>query len=105
MLTADRVAMRTRRHNILMYNDWLKECVRLLSRSPLQGDRWFATWFDLQKITDETLASFGLDDTSSTAPLTEARVHTVLRLFDKRMEEWKEDVSSEMLTGERGSWF
>ncbi|KAL1970714.1 hypothetical protein VTN77DRAFT_4358 [Rasamsonia byssochlamydoides] len=92
------VAMRTRRQNMLMYNDWLKECLRLLSRSPHEVDRRFATWFDLQKITDETLASFGLDDTSSTAPLTEARVHTVLRWFDKRMEEWKEDTSPEMLT-------
>jgi hypothetical protein len=91
--------MRTRRQNILMYNDWMKECVRLLGRSPLDVDRRFARWFDLQKITDETMASFGLDDTSSTAPLTEARVHTVLRWFDKRMEDWKEDTIPEMLTG------
>lgn len=92
--------MRTRRQNMLVYNDWLKECVRLLGRSPLEVDRRFARWFDLQKITDETLASFGLDDTSSTAPLTEARVHTVLRWFDKRMEDWKDDTNPDMLTGE-----
>jgi hypothetical protein len=71
----------------------------LLSRSPIKSDRWFATWFELQKITDQTLSSFGLDDTSSTAPLTESRVHTVLRWFDRRMEEWKDDQDDEICTG------
>lgn len=93
--------MRTRRPNMLVYNDWLKECVKLLSRSPIESDRRFAAWFELQKITDEALASFGLDDTSSTAPLTENRVNSVLRLFDQKMEDWKEDVNPDYLTGKK----
>lgn len=93
------VAMRTRRPNLLPYNDWIKECVRLLSRSPHESDRRYASWFGLQTITDEALSSFGLDDTSSTALLSETRVNSVLRLFDKKMEDWKEDIDPEFLTG------
>lgn len=91
--------MRTRRPNLLPYNDWIKECVRLLSRSPHDSDRRYASWFGLQIITDEALSSFGLDDTSSTALLSETRVNGVLRLFDKKMEDWKEDIDPEFLTG------
>ncbi|EED16699.1 C6 finger domain protein, putative [Talaromyces stipitatus ATCC 10500] len=95
---ASNVAMRTRRPNLLAYNDWIRECVRLLSCSPHDSDRRYASWFGLQVITDEALSSFGLDDTSSTAVLSETRVNGVLRLFDKKMEEWKEDIDPDFLT-------
>ncbi|KAH8700423.1 hypothetical protein BGW36DRAFT_291319 [Talaromyces proteolyticus] len=95
---ASTVAMRTRRPNMLQYNDWIKECVRMLSRSPIDSDKRLAMWFELQTITDEALSSFGLDDTSSTAPLTETRVNAVLRLFDKKMDDWKENLDPEDLT-------
>ncbi|KAF4987402.1 hypothetical protein F66182_16757, partial [Fusarium sp. NRRL 66182] len=64
-------------------------------------NRRYASWFGLQTITDEALSSFGLDDTSSTALLSETRVNSVLRLFDKKMEDWKEDIDPEFLTGYR----
>lgn len=84
---------------MLVYNDWIQECVRMLSRSPISSDRQLAIWFGLQKITDETLHAFGLDETSSIAPLTEARVRSVLRLFDKRVEDWRRGIDSEHFTG------
>jgi len=84
---------------MLQYNDWIKECVRMLSKSPIESDRRLAIWFELQIITDEALSSFGLDDTASTAPLTETRVNAVLRLFDKKMDDWKENLDAEDLTG------
>ncbi|CRG90252.1 Transcriptional regulatory protein SEF1 [Talaromyces islandicus] len=95
---ASTVAMRTRRPNMLQYNDWIKECVRMLSQSPIDSDRRLAIWFELQIITDEALSSFGLDDTASTAPLTETRVNAVLRLFDKKMDDWKDSLDAEDLT-------
>jgi hypothetical protein len=91
--------MRARQPNMLPFNDWMKECVRLLSRSPIDTDKWYASWFGLQVITDEALSSFGLDDNSSTAVLSETRVNSVLRLFDKKIEDWKEDIDPEHLTG------
>lgn len=104
--------MKTRRPNLLLFNDWMAECVKHLERSPNAVDRHMATWFDLQRIVDESMASFGLDDTSSTAPLTESRLQAVLRWFDNRMLLWRKELPLDMLTGKSvvrrtltGSWW
>lgn len=93
------VAMKTRRPNLLQFNDWMVECLKQLERSPHRTDQHLAIWFELQRITDEAMSSFGLDDTSTTSPLTESRVQAVLRWFDKRMDTWKKNTPTEMLTG------
>ncbi|PWY72355.1 C6 zinc finger domain protein [Aspergillus heteromorphus CBS 117.55] len=92
------VAMKTRRPNLLLFNDWMDECVKHLSRSPNAIDRHLATKFELQRIVDEAMTSFGLDDTSSTAPLTESRLQAILRWFDNRMQSWKKGLSMDMNT-------
>jgi hypothetical protein len=94
------VAMKTRRPNLLQFNDWMNECVQQLERSPHRTDQHLAIWFELQRITDEAMSSFGLDDTSASSPLTESRVQAVLRWFDKRMEAWRKNTPTDMLTGE-----
>lgn len=91
--------MKTRRPNLLLFNDWMSECVNHLKHSPNFIDRQIAKWFELQEIIDEAHISFGLDDTSSTAPLTESRVQAVLRWFDNRMQSWKKDAPVDILTG------
>ncbi|KAL2012982.1 hypothetical protein VTN00DRAFT_507 [Thermoascus crustaceus] len=95
---ASNVAMRTRRPNILLFNDWISECVNHLDRSPRMTDRHLAAWFGLQRIVDEAMSSFGLDDTSSATTLTEARIQAVLRWFDDRMQAWKKNTSPDLLT-------
>lgn len=95
------VAMKTRRPNLLQFNDWMSECLSHLAKSPHRTDQHVAIWFELQRITDEAMSSFGLDDTSTTSPLTESRVQAVLRWFDKRLETWKKNIPSEMLTGKK----
>ncbi|KAJ6119431.1 hypothetical protein N7523_003711 [Penicillium sp. IBT 18751x] len=92
------VAMKTRRPNLLQFNDWMIECVSQLERSPHRTDQHLAVWFEIQRITDEAMSSFGLDDTSASSPLTESRVQAVLRWFDKRMEMWKKSTPTDMLT-------
>ncbi|KAJ5788511.1 hypothetical protein N7457_003501, partial [Penicillium paradoxum] len=92
------VAMKTRRPNLLQFNDWTAECVKHLERSPHRTDQRLAIWFELQRITDEAMSSFGLDDISTGSPLTESRVQAVLRWFDKRIETWRKNIPSEMLT-------
>ncbi|KAI9043282.1 C6 zinc finger domain protein [Aspergillus affinis] len=95
---ASTVAMKTRRPNLLLYNDWMEECVKHLEKSPNMLDKHMATWFELQRIVDEAMASFGLDDTSSTTPLTESRIQAILRWFDSRMQSWMKNVPAELLT-------
>ncbi|KAJ5142792.1 Transcription factor [Penicillium bovifimosum] len=92
------VAMKTRRPNLLQFNDWMAECLKHLEHSPHRSDRHLAVWFELQRITDEAMSSFGLDDTSTTSPLTESRVQAVLRWFDKRIETWKNSIPSDLMT-------
>ncbi|PYH43295.1 C6 zinc finger domain protein [Aspergillus saccharolyticus JOP 1030-1] len=92
------VAMKTRRPNLLLFNEWMAECIKHLEQSPNVIDRHMATWFDLQRIVDETMASFGLDDTSSTAPVTESRLQAILRWFDNRMLAWRKELPIDMLT-------
>lgn len=92
--------MKTRRPNLLLFNDWMEECVKHLENSPNMLDKHMATWFELQRIVDESMASFGLDDTSSTTPLTESRIQAILRWFDSRMQSWKKNVPAELLTGQ-----
>lgn len=99
VLTCKSVAMKTRRPNLLLFNDWMNECVKHLEHSPNFIDRQIAKWSELQQIVDEAHISFGLDDTSSTVPLTESRVQAVLRWFDNRMQSWKKDTPVDMLTG------
>ncbi|KAJ5636621.1 uncharacterized protein N7484_009934 [Penicillium longicatenatum] len=92
------VGMKTRRPNLLQFNNWMEECVFMLKNSPHQTDQRLAVWFELQRITDESLSSFGLDDTSSLSTLTESRVQAVLRWFDKQMEVWRKNTPNKMLT-------
>ncbi|PYH94230.1 C6 zinc finger domain protein [Aspergillus ellipticus CBS 707.79] len=92
------VAMKTRRPNLLLFNDWMDECVKHLSRSPNAIDRHLAVKFELQRTVDEAMTSFGLDDTSSTAPLTESRLQAILRWFDNRMQSWKKGLCMDMNT-------
>ncbi|KAK1149373.1 hypothetical protein N8T08_006596 [Aspergillus melleus] len=61
-------------------------------------DKHMATWFELQRIVDEAMTSFGLDDTSSTTPLTESRIQAILRWFDSRVQSWMKNVPPELLT-------
>lgn len=99
------VGMKTRRPNLLQFNDWMVECVNVLEKSPHQTDQRLAVWFQLQRITDESLSSFSLDDTSSFSILTESRVQAVLRWFDKQIEIWRKNTPHKLLTGKAVFFF
>ncbi|KAL4887938.1 hypothetical protein BDV59DRAFT_206530 [Aspergillus ambiguus] len=93
---ASTVAMKTRRPNLLSWNEWMNKCTIHLESSPHAEDRQIAVWFQLQRIVDQAITSFGLDDTSVTSPLSDMRVHAILRWFDDRMQSWKKNLSLEM---------
>ncbi|KAG2419411.1 hypothetical protein HFD88_004207 [Aspergillus terreus] len=94
---ASTVAMKTRRPNLLSWNPWMNKCTLHLQRSPHVRDRQMAVWFELQRLVDEVMTSFGLEDTSVVNPLSEMRILTILRWFDDRMQSWKKNISPEML--------
>lgn len=90
--------MKMRCPSILPFDDWMGEYVNYLECSPNVADRQTARWFELQKIVDESMASFGLDNASATIPLAETRIQAVLRWFDHRMQVWKNDAPAELIS-------
>jgi hypothetical protein len=92
--------MRLRRPNVLPYNSWMEECLSLLQKSPLLDDRRVVVWLKLQRIADEANTAFGFDDASTSFSLSELRLQVILRIFERRMEDWKNSVPAEVMSGE-----
>ncbi|XPT01816.1 hypothetical protein M3J09_010943 [Ascochyta lentis] len=91
-------SMRLKRPNILLFNSWMEECLNMLEKSPLQADQRTLAWLKLQRIADEANTAFGFDDASTSFSLSELRMQTILRIFERRMHDWKNSVPKEVLT-------
>ncbi|KAF1849301.1 uncharacterized protein K460DRAFT_277250 [Cucurbitaria berberidis CBS 394.84] len=91
-------SMRLKRPNILLFNSWLAECSNMLEKSKLLDDKRIIAWLKLQRIADEANTAFGFDDASTSFSLSELRMQIVLRIFDRRMQDWKRSVPEDVLT-------
>lgn len=91
-------AMRLRRPNILLYNSWMEECLTLLQKSPLIDDKRVVAWLRLQRIADEANTAFGFDDASTSFSLSELRLQVILRIFERRMQDWKKSIPKDVMT-------
>ena len=91
-------SMRLKRPNILLFNSWMEECLNMLEKSPLQADQRTLAWLKLQRIADEANTAFGFDDASTSFSLSELRMQMILRIFERRMHDWKKSVPQEVLT-------
>lgn len=90
--------MRFRRPNILLYNAWMGECEALLLKSPKSEDKHLIAWLRLQRIADEAYTAFGFDDASTSFSLSELRLQAILKIFERRMQEWRKAVPDEVMT-------
>ncbi|KAJ4364890.1 hypothetical protein N0V95_000536 [Ascochyta clinopodiicola] len=77
---------------------WMEECLNMLEKSPLQADQRTLAWLKLQRIADEANTAFGFDDASTSFSLSELRMQMILRIFERRMHDWKKSVPKEVLT-------
>jgi hypothetical protein len=93
------LAMRMRRPNVLLFNNWMSECLDLLEESPIFLDKRLAALVKLQRIADEALISFGLDDPSTDISLTDSRVQVILRGFERKMDDWMKTTAPELMEG------
>lgn len=91
-------SMRLKRPNILLFNSWMEECLNMLEKSPLQTDQRTLAWLKLQRIADEANTAFGFDDASTSFSLSELRMQMILRIFERRMHDWRKSVPEEVLT-------
>jgi hypothetical protein len=91
-------SMRLRRPNILLFNSWMEECQVLLQKSRIPEDRSILAYLKLQRIADEAYTAFGLDDASTSFTLSELRLQATLRIFDRRMQEWRNSIPDDIMT-------
>ncbi|KAH8724096.1 hypothetical protein GQ44DRAFT_709151 [Phaeosphaeriaceae sp. PMI808] len=91
-------SMRLKRPNILLFNSWMEECVNILEKSKLLEDRKIIALLSLQRIADEANTAFGFDDASTSFSLSELRMRIILRIFDRRMQDWKKSIPDEVMT-------
>ncbi|KAF1945888.1 hypothetical protein EJ02DRAFT_500335 [Clathrospora elynae] len=92
------LSMRLKRPNILLFNSWMQECLHILEKSKLLDDKRIVAWLNLQRIADEANTAFGFDDASTSFSLSELRMQIILRIFDRRMQDWKTSVSDDVMT-------
>ncbi|PVI04762.1 hypothetical protein DM02DRAFT_611367 [Periconia macrospinosa] len=90
--------IRLRRPYILIFNSWMEECLHMLSKSSNFEDRRVVAWLRLQRIADEAYTAFGFDDASTSFTLSEIRLRTILKIFEKRMQDWKGSVPADVWT-------
>jgi hypothetical protein len=91
-------SMRLKRPNILLFNSWMEECFNILEKSKLIDDKRIVAWLKLQRIADEANTAFGFDDASTSFSLSELRMQIVLRIFDRRMQDWRKSVPDDVMT-------
>ena len=90
--------MRFRRPNILLFNAWMGECETMLIKSPKTEDKRLIAWLHLQRIADEAYTAFGFDDASTSFELSALRLQAILKIFERRMQEWRKAVPDEVMT-------
>jgi hypothetical protein len=91
-------SMRLKRPNILLFNSWMEECFNILEKSKLIDDKRIVAWLKLQRIADEANTAFGFDDASTSFSLSELRMQIILRIFDRRMQDWRKSVPDDVMT-------
>jgi len=90
--------MRLRRPSLLSFNSWMEECLTLLQKSPILDDRRVVAWAKLQRIADEANTAFGFDDASTSFSLSELRLQVILRIFERKMEDWRKSIPAETMS-------
>jgi hypothetical protein len=91
-------SMRLKRPNILLFNSWMEECFNILEKSKLLDDKRIVALLRLQRIADEANTAFGFDDASTSFSLSELRMQIILRIFDRRMQDWRRSVPDDVMT-------
>lgn len=93
--------MSLRQPNMMRFTSWMAECVECLENSSEAAptDKRLAAWVKLQRIMEETVTSFALDDPDATVSLVDPRVQLRLKGFEKQLEEWKKNIDPHVMNG------
>ena len=88
------VSLSLRLPNALRFTSHMAECLDVLETSPdaAPTDRRFAAWVRLQRIVEDCVNSFSLDDPESTVSLDDVRVQGLLKGYEGQFKEWRKNL-------------
>ena len=67
----------------------MNDCLNVLETSPeaAQSDKKFAAWIRIQRLIEECVIAFSLDDPGSTASLCDSRVQQMLKGYERQFDD------------------
>ena len=88
------VSLSLRLPNALRFTSYMGECLDVLETSPdaAPTDKRFIAWIRIQRIIEDCVNAFGLDDPESTVSLEDIRIQNMLKGFEKQMEEFRRTI-------------
>ena len=88
------VSLSLRLPNALRFTSHMAECLDVLETSPdaEPTDRMFAAWIMFQRIVEDCVNSFSLDDPETTVSLDDIRIQGQLRGYESQMKEWRKNL-------------
>ncbi|KAG8526342.1 uncharacterized protein KY384_000335 [Bacidia gigantensis] len=84
------VSMSLRLPNALRFTSYMAECLEVLENSPdaAPTDKRFAAWVRLQRLVEDAVNAFALDDPESTVSLVDIRIQNQLKGYEHQMKEY-----------------
>lgn len=91
--------MSLRRPLLVRWSPYADECIEILNTSPdaLPSDRWFCHLVRAQHIAELIGLEFSMDDPASPLTLTDPKTQFHLKAFERKLMDWKEAATLEML--------
>lgn len=88
---------------MLRFTTFMSECLEVLETSPdaAPTDKRLAAYVRIQRIMEECVTSFSLDDPGNTVSLADERVQHMLKAYEKQLASWKGDLEPGILNGEK----
>ena len=88
------VSLSLRLPNALRFTSHMAECLDVLETSAEAAptDRRFAAWIRFQRIVEDCVNSFSLDDPETTVSLDEIRIQGQLKGYESQMKEWRKNL-------------
>ncbi|RPA87462.1 hypothetical protein BJ508DRAFT_320478 [Ascobolus immersus RN42] len=99
-IACSNIAMSLRRPSMVRFSKYIAESINILDTSPeaYPSDKVLVQMCKLQRIGEEVFIAFEFDDPAANISITDPRIQLSLRTFIRQIEEWKDEVPSEVFT-------
>lgn len=86
---------------MLQFSNWMAESLEVLETSPAAAhtDKRLVAWVKLQRIMEASCSVFSKDDPSVDVTLADPRTQLALKSFERQLEDWKRNLSTDVMNG------